>query len=153
MTPAPAMVHQRAVLRLLMLLTPYVDSIGLDIMGAPAAVTFSARREVQPDILVMPKLGAKFAKTFKDVGELTLAAEVLSPSTERVDRYKKRALYQDEHVPEYWIVDTDARVIERWRPGSTAPEILSTTFLWKPLLLREAMMINLQHYFRTVHGD
>ena len=41
-------------------------------------------------------------------------------------------------VPEYWIVDADARIIERWRPESEESEILSTTLLWQPLALEHA---------------
>lgn len=39
--------------------------------------------------------------------------EVLSPSTARADRHRKRLIYQSEGVPEYWIVDSDARLVER----------------------------------------
>jgi hypothetical protein len=35
-------------------------------------------------------------------------------------------------VPEYWIVDPDARLIEGWRPGDTRPEIISETLTWHP---------------------
>jgi Uma2 family endonuclease len=43
-----------------------------------------------------------------------LAVEVSSPSTRGVDRLKKRALYERFGVPEYWIVDLDADVIEAY---------------------------------------
>jgi hypothetical protein len=45
-----------------------------------------------------------------------LVVEVLSPSTAQVDRARKRALYARVRFPEYWIVDVDERVVERWRP-------------------------------------
>jgi len=41
---------------------------------------------------------------------------VLSPTTARSDRVNKRALYRDERVDEYWIVDLDSRTIERSTP-------------------------------------
>ncbi|PYO90641.1 MAG: hypothetical protein DMD66_02035 [Gemmatimonadetes bacterium] len=28
-------------------------------------------------------------------------------------------------VPEYWIIDLEARLVERWRPGDERPEILT----------------------------
>ena len=38
--------------------------------------------------------------------------EVVSPSTERQDRVTKAATYLRSDVPFYWLVDTDARVLE-----------------------------------------
>ncbi|MGA2383528.1 MAG: hypothetical protein ABSG61_08840 [Gemmatimonadales bacterium] len=35
-------------------------------------------------------------------------------------------------MPEYWVVDLDARLIERWRPGDERPELLSDTLTWQP---------------------
>jgi Uma2 family endonuclease len=60
---------------------------------------------------------------------LLLAIEVLSPSTARYDRITKRRLYQELQI-EYWIVDLDARVIERWRPGDERPEMLADRIEW-----------------------
>ena len=51
------------------------------------------------------------------MSKLLLAAEVISPSSARGDRVDKREAYQRNGVPEYWIVDTAARVVERWHPG------------------------------------
>jgi hypothetical protein len=33
-------------------------------------------------------------------------------------------------VPEYWIVDLDARLIERWTPADERPEILRERLAW-----------------------
>ena len=41
--------------------------------------------------------------------------EVLSPSTRRVDRGVKLALYRRAGVGEYWIVDPVARSVEKYR--------------------------------------
>jgi hypothetical protein len=35
-------------------------------------------------------------------------------------------------VPEYRIVEVDARVIERWRPGDDLPEIVDSLLEWSP---------------------
>jgi Uma2 family endonuclease len=61
---------------------------------------------------------------------LLLAVEVLSPSTARYDRLTKRRFYQQQGV-EYWIVDLDARIVERWLPGSDRPEILAEHLAWQ----------------------
>ena len=45
-----------------------------------------------------------------------------SSSTARADRVAKRTLFRDERVPEYWIVDLDARAFERSTPaGASTP--------------------------------
>jgi Uma2 family endonuclease len=152
-SPAPSLLHQRAVGRLYRILEPYVEAIGQEVLFAPAAVTFSKRREVQPDVLVIPLKDGRPVERFEDVGVLTLAVEVLSPHSLRADRQLKRNLYQDERVPEYWIIDVDARIVERWRPESDAAEVLTTTLSWQPLLSRDALTIDLIEYFRAVHGD
>ena len=115
--------------------------------GAAAAVTFSLRRELQPDLLVLPIVGGHRAKQFTDVGRLLLAIEVLSPSTTRNDRYKKRAAYQQEGVPETWIVDPSSRLVERWRPGDELPDVLLDQLEWQPVVGREPLVIDLAALF------
>jgi len=48
---------------------------------------------------------------------VVLTIEILSPSTTSVDRGRKRRLYGEEGVAEYWIVDPKRRQIEVWRTG------------------------------------
>jgi Uma2 family endonuclease len=46
-------------------------------------------------------------------GRPDLAVEVTSPSSRRYDRVTKLAWYASIGVPEYWLVDRDARIVER----------------------------------------
>ena len=150
-TPAPSIVHQRALSKLFQLIAPYAERLGLDPFVAPTAVTFSERREVQPDVLVLPRMpNGRRVSRFEDVGVLLLAVEILSPSSLRTDRDEKRWLYQDERVPVYWIVDIDSRVIEQWTPAATQPELFTTSLAWQPVAEREALLINVEQYFRGV---
>ncbi len=64
--------------------------------------------------------------------KLLLAVEILSPSSQRADRTVKRRLFQRERVPEYWIVDIDARLVSRWRPDDTRPEEIDGRLEWAP---------------------
>ena len=152
-TPAPSWLHQRAVRELVARLQPFAEGDGLECLFAPADVTFSPRRVVEPDIFVTPTLGGKPAARFEDVGRLILAVEILSPSTARADRYLKRRLYQSQGVPEYWIVDTANRFVERWRPGDDAPETVVESLAWAPQEDVEPLVIDLAGYFRRVHGE
>ncbi len=152
-SPAPSLLHQAAVLRLAMLLFDYAKTAGLRIYVAPAAVTWSDRTELQPDVLAIPRAGGKPAKRFEDVGVLTLAVEVLSPSTLLADRFTKRREYQRRGVNEFWIVDPLGRSIERWWPNDKEPEILFDALTWQPDPGVPALVLDLAEYFREVHGE
>ena len=151
-TPSPSYAHQDAILALVMRMGTYVESRGLHLLFAPAAVTFSPRREVQPDLLVLPTRSGVKARRFADAGRLELAVEVLSPSSSRADRYVKRRLYQSEGVPEYWMIDIGNRCVERWRPADEEPEVLVDALAWQPHADAAALVIDLVDFFRAVHG-
>jgi Uma2 family endonuclease len=154
-TPAPSVPHQRTVRELTLLIAPYVRDHGVgEVIFAPAdAVVYGPRKFVQPDLFVMPLLDGTPVRAWSEVGRLILAVEVLSPSTSRVDRGKKLELYRDKGVPEYWIVDTDARTIERWRLRDETPEILSESLEWQPERAAPPLVIDLVSFFGRVSGD
>jgi Uma2 family endonuclease len=152
-TPAPSLLHQTAAFELGVLLRAYVAQIGQSLFLAPAAVTFSERREVQPDLFVLPKRDGRRATRFADIGRLTLAVEVLSPRTQRVDRTIKRDLFQDERVPEYWVIDTHLRTVDRFTPESAKAERLTAALSWHPSPAFEPLVIDLVAYFRAVHDE
>lgn len=99
-TPVPSWLHQRAALALALMLKEYAERHGLECLIAPADVTFSPRRVVEPDVFVVPLVDGRPAARFEEVGRLVLAVEVLSPFSVRADRGVKRRLYQSEGVPE-----------------------------------------------------
>ena len=78
--------------------------------------------------------------------------EVLSPSTRRTDRTDKLDLYRRKGIPEYWIVDTDDRSVERWRPEYTIPEVLTEALEWRPDAATAPLVIDLGTYFDRVNG-
>jgi Uma2 family endonuclease len=89
-------------------------------------------------------------REWSDISSLLLAIEVVSPSTARADRMRKRQVYQTEGVPEYWIVDLDARVVERWRPADERPEIVSEILVWHPEPTAPPLSIDLATLFAEV---
>jgi Uma2 family endonuclease len=152
-TPSPALRHQAAVGKLFVLLEAYVraHSVGIALIS-PADIEFSPRRLVQPDVFVAPMTGGRRPRDWRDISSLLLAVEVLSPSTARADRQRKRRIYQSERVPEYWIVDLDARVVERWRPDDERPEIISEVLSWRPRADAQGLAISLEEYFAEGEG-
>ncbi len=150
-TPSPTWGHQSAIEALLHVLAPYVRQHGLGwTRFAPADITFSARRLVQPDLFVVPARTDGPPASWDEVKALLLVVEVISPSTARADRYRKRMIYQSESVGEYWIVDAGQRLIERWRPGDVEPEIVTETLEWVPREGVEPFVLRVAEYFDEI---
>jgi Uma2 family endonuclease len=132
-TPSPAWRHQTAIGLLHIRLGTYLanEPVG-HVIIAPADVMLDSRSLVQPDLFVAPLVNGRKPVNFDEAGSLLLAVEVLSPSSARADRHIKRRRYQRAGIAEYWIVDLDARLIERWRPDDERPEVLADELVWKP---------------------
>jgi len=153
-TPFPSAPHQRAFRWLFGPLCGYVEAQRCgELMSAPADVGIVPGTVVQPDIFVFrTKSGAELQR-WSDISELILALEILSPGTAKVDRGIKRRFYQRAAVHEYWIIDLDARIVERWTPSSEGPEILRDTLRWAPAGAPEPLEIDLPGFFAKVLGD
>ena len=152
-TPAPVFSHQRLVVQIFRHLDRYLSgtSIG-ELVISPADIELADDTVVQPDVFVVPLVDGVRPRNWRDVTGLLLAIEVLSPSTARADRTVKRRRYQREGVPEYWIVDGDARVVERWRPEEERPEMMSDWLEWQPDQSVAALAIDVAKLFTDALG-
>jgi len=150
-TPAPSGDHQFALKLLYDRLNPYVTEhrIGV-LLWSPADIEFSPYRLVQPDLFVAPLIDGKRPRQWRDMQSLVLAIEALSPTTAYADRHRKRHIYLEEAVDEYWIVDNDARLIERWRKGDARPEMLAESLEWRPGADVPALVLDVAGYFTEV---
>lgn len=151
-TPAPGSRHQIAIFELMRRLDDYLqrDPAGV-VFASPADLVLQPDTITQPDAFVVPRQTsiAGDALAWSDVSSLLLAVEVLSPSSVRTDRVDKRDLYMDGGVAEYWIIDLDGRVIERWTPGQETPVVLRETLTWAPSNA-QPLVIDLPTYFQQV---
>jgi Uma2 family endonuclease len=130
-TPSPHWTHQRIVSRLTVLLVPYVQAHGLgEVFPSPLDVKLAPGLVLQPDVLVVP--AGELTHRDDVVRRLVLAIEIISPSSARHDRVTKRPVYQRNRLPEYWIVDDAARIIERWTPDDARPEVITDELTWHP---------------------
>jgi Uma2 family endonuclease len=115
-TPAPSPQHQICAANVFRILDGHVRSNGPGVvLFAPLDVILSDSAIVQPDLvyLASDRLGAVSRRGIE--GPPSLVVEILSPSTTMVDRETKRRLYARHDVPDFWLVDPDARVIEAYR--------------------------------------
>lgn len=153
-TPAPRGLHQMAVMALLRLLDPWLRETSVaHVLFSPADISLGEDEVLQPDLFVYRTAMGKPLRDWGDIAELLLVIEVLSPSTARWDRQLKRRRYQRAGVPEYWIVDPDSRVIERWRPADERPEIATGRLVWQPAAEHPALEFDAAACFAEVWGD
>ncbi|MBI4501778.1 MAG: Uma2 family endonuclease [Gemmatimonadetes bacterium] len=131
-TPAPEYPHQSALAGVYNVLYRVVGGRDdLQLLWSPADIVLGPKTLVQPDLFVLRVQPGKPFRSWKEVGTPLLVIEALSPSTAPRDRGKKRRIYQRAGVAEYWIVDLDARLIERWRPDDARPEIIDQIMRWE----------------------
>jgi Uma2 family endonuclease len=153
-TPAPGYVHQIAVSEILMLLSIYVDGERLGVtLASPADLELHPGTVAQPDVFVVPpgrRTGKESSRGWSAVRSLRLAIEVISPSSVRTDRTKKRNYYLSAGVPEYWVVDVNARVVERWSPGLETPARLRDTLEWRPAGAGNPLVVDLPALFERI---
>ena len=149
-TPAPRVWHEVLVVRLTTALASFLRSepVG-QIFGSRADVSWGRHVLVEPDVFVVPLEEAR-TLDWSRMRSLLLVAEVLSPSSQRADRFTKRRLYQERGVGEYWVVDGDARVVEVWRPGAESPTIERERLTWQPSGARAPFSLALEELFRPI---
>lgn len=151
-TPSPFAPHQRMVLELAILLKPYVDAHGIgETFISPADIALDATSLLQPDVFVVPPESRPKVR-WDSVRSLSLAIEIPSKGSYRTDRGRKRLFYQRHRVAEYWVVDLDARVVERWRPDDERPEVLIEHLLWAPRAEVAPLGVDLVALFDRVLG-
>lgn len=151
-SPSPSRRHQRAAKLLVLLLEPYVVEHGLgEVLFAPLDVSVNPEQLMQPDVLVTPPDGPDGLVVDEPVTRLILAAEVLSPGTARKDRGQKRGAYARHGVPEYWVVDCDARAIEvTWAGDPSRFRLHDRELRWHPAGAPEPLVIDVTDYFARV---
>jgi Uma2 family endonuclease len=114
-SPAPYVDHQTISTRLLVQLYLQIEAPGLGkVLPAPTDVVLSPNDIVQPDILAV--LAHRLAiVTRKNIqGAPDLIVEIISSSSRLMDLGKKHELYEKWRVPEYWVVDGEARVVHQF---------------------------------------
>jgi Uma2 family endonuclease len=150
-TPAPSLRHQEAAFVLAMSLREYLDRERVGhVFMAPADVQFSPTTVVQPDVLVMPLVDARRPEHFAEVRRLLVAIEVLSPGTARADRVAKRVVYREGPVDQYWLVDLDARTLDRSLRSELRPEVLPERLAWHPAGAATPFILDVPAYFARV---
>lgn len=150
-TPSPP--HQRVAGNLLYAIHRYLEEHGIgDAPFSPSDLEFSPQRMLQPDVFAYPLVAGRRPQAWRDIMPLLLAIEVTTPATAYVDHQIKRRIYQSERVPEYWIVDVNARIVERWRPDDDRPEVITEVLEWQPRPDVPPVRMPLEDVFEEMFG-
>lgn len=119
MMAPPVRIHQEISGELFFQLANYLRGKGCKVYAAPFAVRLFEKDGDRPedvDTLVEPDIAvicdpAKLDK-YGCRGAPDMVVEILSPSTQRQDRFTKFSLYQRAGVREYWIVDPENKFVQ-----------------------------------------
>jgi len=152
-TPAPGGLYAFAVDELHASLHAYVEMTGIGhALTSPSDVELKRGVLVQPDLYVIPKAEAPRLRRDNKSRVLLLAIEILSPGSERVDRGRKRELYQ-AHVPAYWLIDVYERRAEVWQARRTRPTVVADRLEWQPAGASGPFVLDLTEYLAKVYGE
>ena len=111
----PNLPHERAVVKLARALDAWVERAGGIVVASGFKIRVNERRGVMPDVQLYRAGNEPDADQYSGLvrGRPDLVVEVLSPSGRRYDRIVKLGYYKSLEVPEYWIVDPEARTLEQ----------------------------------------
>lgn len=112
-SPSPTSRHGRLSRRIVRILEDLIPNG--EIVNAPMDVVLDESNVPQPDVFWIAENSGCKEINDRYYGPPELVVEILSPSTARYDRVAKFQLYERHGVPEYWIVDLDARTVEVWQ--------------------------------------
>ena len=123
--PSPLPIHQIVAARLYNALVEHVRQHGGVTLFAPLDIVFSEYNVVQPDVVYFgPETVARLDPLEYIRFPPDAAFEVLSPSTARNDRGRKRRMMERFGVPEYWVIDPRGQTIEVSRLNESYAEPL-----------------------------
>jgi Uma2 family endonuclease len=109
------LIHTIASLNLATLLSTYVQKHQLGHVGNEKLLVSLSRNDYEPDICFFgPEKAAEFTPDQMTFLAPDMVVEVLSPSTERIDRGVKFEDYAAHGVAEYWLVDPDQQLVEQY---------------------------------------
>ena len=116
MAPAPTWEHQESTINLAAMLRHFVRVNGLGrVVASPIDVYLSEEDVFQPDIVFVSVERLDIIHSSGVHGAPDLVIEMLSPSTERIDRTLKAERYAMFDVKEYWQADPIAKTITALR--------------------------------------
>ena len=114
--PSPLPFHQLVAQNLEDMFRAWVRRHGGIVLISPIDIVLSEYDVVQPDLVFFTPARQHLVRLKQAIRvPPDIAVEILSPSTAATDRGRKMQLLARYGVPEYWLVDPDARTVEAYR--------------------------------------
>ncbi|QKW19638.1 Uma2 family endonuclease [Kitasatospora sp. NA04385] len=105
MSPNPGVPHQRASLRLAVLLGTAIVATGAPFEVLEAVNVLVPDGLLIPDLVIADAAAAAEAGSTLHADDVVVAVEIASPSTEVIDRRTKPGLYAAAGIPHYWRLE------------------------------------------------
>jgi Uma2 family endonuclease len=111
--PTPSLKHQTVLGNLSRSLGSYLRASQMgEVLFAPLDVLLGDDTALQPDLIFISNTRAGIIQENWIAGSPDLAVEVLSPSTAAYDRATKLPIYAEAGVPEVWLIDSQAKIVQ-----------------------------------------
>jgi Uma2 family endonuclease len=138
-SPSPTDIHQIIAARLMVALEATCPG---DMQVTQAVeVRIGPRRSFIPDVLVATDAAASRRARFYTPQEVVLAIEIVSPTSQSMDRVMKPALYAKAGIPYYWLVETEGGLTvhtykleftdEVYQPSGTFNQAIKIDYPWR----------------------
>jgi Uma2 family endonuclease len=107
--------HNEAGKLLLILMHTYAKASNLGFVGYEKMLVSLTRNDYEPDVCFWRKeKSSQFKPRQMQFPAPDLVVEILSESTEKIDRGIKFEDYAQHGISEYWIVDADTQLVEQY---------------------------------------
>jgi Uma2 family endonuclease len=111
--PAPNTTHQTVSRRLLHQLMLQLEDHGHAVVfNAPTDVILSITTTVQPDLAIVLTAHRRQVSQRGIEGNPDVVVEIISPTNRSYDDVLKRRVYERHGIPEFWLVDPVAELLE-----------------------------------------
>lgn len=154
----PSTEHQRIVGKLYRRFGDFLDGKSCEPFIAPFGVTFdkAANDEnittvVEPDISIVCDKSKITKQGCKGAPDLII--EVLSPSTASYDVIKKRRLYEQNGVLEYWIIDPINQIVTRFYADDHVQEYTKAEYFSRDDMISPILFPELQIALKDIFPD
>lgn len=153
-TPAPIDEHQLVLGELYALFHAYIQRTKIaKVLFSPSDVRRGTKTRMQPDLFVIALADGRRPAYPYTLSDLLLTIEIVSPGSRRADHHVRRRAYLDAGVPVYWIVDSDARHIERWTTGDERPELVTDQIEWRAPGFDHPLAVSIPELFLNALGE
>jgi Uma2 family endonuclease len=136
-TPIPPLPHQEVLGSFLVKMFGWVKEHRLGrLLPGPIDVLLSDADFIEPDLVYVRRDRREIVTDRAIEGVPDLIVECVAPDTAERDRGLKRERYGRFGVPEYWVIDAEARMVEIYRNGAGGfpiPEVVTSRWVWQPI--------------------